>query len=48
VLGELESRLNHAQAAAAHFRKSLHLAEIKSEQMFLSERLRACEEQIPA
>jgi RNA polymerase sigma factor (sigma-70 family) len=48
VLGEFESRLNHARAAAAHFRKSLHLAEIKSEQMFLSQRLRACEDQIRA
>ena len=48
VLGELESRLNHAEAAAAHFRKSLRLAEIKSEQKFLSARLQACEEQIPA
>jgi len=43
VLGDLESRLNHAQAAAAHFRKSLQLAEIKSEQAFLAKRLRACE-----
>jgi RNA polymerase sigma-70 factor (ECF subfamily) len=48
VLGEFESRLNHARAAAAHFRKSLQLAEIKSEQMFLSQRLRACENQIRA
>lgn len=43
VLGEFESRLNHRQAAAAHFRKSLQLAEIKSEQAFLSKRLRDCE-----
>lgn len=42
VLGEFEMRLNHAQAAAAHFRKSLQLAEIKSEQMFLSQRLQDC------
>jgi RNA polymerase sigma factor (sigma-70 family) len=42
VLGEFESRLNHSQAAAAHFRKSLELAEIKSEQAFLSKRLQAC------
>jgi len=46
VLGEFESRMNHPQAAAAHFRKSLHLAEIKSEQAFLSKRLQACEEKI--
>src|SRR5437773_6792 len=43
VLGEFEARLNHSQAAAAHFRKSLQLAEIKSEQVFLSKRLQACE-----
>jgi RNA polymerase sigma-70 factor (ECF subfamily) len=46
VLGEFESRLNHAQAAADHFRKSLELAEIKSEQAFLTKRLRACEHEI--
>jgi len=45
VLGEFESRLHHVHAAAAHFRKSLQLAEIKSEQVFLSKRLRACEQQ---
>jgi RNA polymerase sigma-70 factor (ECF subfamily) len=43
VLGEFEARLNHAHAAAAHFRKSLQLAEIKSEQAFLTKRLQACE-----
>lgn len=43
VLGEFESRLNHSRAAAAHFRKSLQLAEIKSEQTFLQKRLEACE-----
>ena len=48
VLGEFEARLNHSQAAAVHFRKSLHLAEIKSEQGFLSKRLQACENQIQA
>lgn len=46
VLGEFESRMNHLQAAAGHFRKSLQLAEIKSEQVFLSKRLRACEDQM--
>jgi RNA polymerase sigma-70 factor (ECF subfamily) len=45
VLGEFEARLNHPHAAAARFRKSLQLAEIKSEQAFLSKQLRACEEQ---
>ena len=45
VLGEFEARLNHTRAAAAHFQKALQLAEIKSEQVFLSNRLRACEVQ---
>jgi RNA polymerase sigma-70 factor (ECF subfamily) len=48
VLGEFESRLNHSRAAADHFRKSIQLAEIKSEQAFLSKRLRACEDQLQA
>lgn len=43
VLGEFELRLNHHQAAAGHFRKSLQLAEIKSEQAFLAKQLEACE-----
>ena len=42
VLGEFESRLGHAPAAAAHFQKALQLAEIKSEQAFLAKRLQAC------
>jgi len=46
VLGEFEARLNHSQAAADHFRKSLELAEIKSERMFLSNRLRSCEQNL--
>jgi RNA polymerase sigma-70 factor (ECF subfamily) len=45
VLGDLESRLNHPESAAAHFRKSLELAEIGSEQAYLSRRLAACENQ---
>ena len=44
VLGEFEAQLNHPQAAAGHFRESLKLAAIKSEQMFLSKRLRACQD----
>lgn len=43
VLGEFEIRLNHARAAAGHFRKAMQLAEIKSEQAFLARRLAACE-----
>ena len=45
VLGEFEARLNHAHAAAAHFRKSLQLAEITTEREFLRKRLQSCEEQ---
>ena len=45
VLGELEVQLDHLQTAADHFRISLKLTEIKSEKMFLSKRLQACEEQ---
>ena len=45
VLGEFEARLGHPAAAAAHFRKSLQLAEIQSEQAFLLKRLQTCEGQ---
>ncbi len=45
VLGEFEARLQHSRAAAAHFRKSLQLAEINSEQAFLAKRLKSCESQ---
>jgi hypothetical protein len=38
--------LNNAKVAAGHFRKSLELAEIKTEQVFLAKRLRACEEKV--
>jgi RNA polymerase sigma-70 factor (ECF subfamily) len=44
VLGELELRRNRATIAAQHFQKALALAEIKSEQAFLSRRLLACEQ----
>ena len=39
ALGEFESRLNHPEAAARHYRKSLELAETTSEEAFLSRRL---------
>jgi RNA polymerase sigma factor (sigma-70 family) len=48
VLGEFEARLNDPLAAAGYFRKSLELAEIKSEKAFLLRRFKACEEQLPA
>ncbi|HEX4265893.1 MAG TPA: DUF6596 domain-containing protein [Verrucomicrobiae bacterium] len=43
ALGDFEERLNHREAAAAHFRKALELAELKSEKDFLAKRLQACE-----
>src|SRR6266705_577975 len=46
VLGEFEAQMNDPLAAAGYFRRSLQLAETKSEQLFLSKRFRACEEQI--
>jgi RNA polymerase sigma-70 factor (ECF subfamily) len=46
VLGEFEARLNHTQLAAGHFRKSLQLADLKSEQAFLAKRLQACEQDV--
>ena len=46
VLGEFEWRLNHFEAAAAHFQKALQLADLKSERNFLSQRIKSCEEQL--
>ena len=46
VLGEFEAQLSHAQIAADHLRKALQLAGLKSEHLFLSKKLRACEEQL--
>ena len=43
ALGEFELRLNHHPAAAAHFRKAVQLAEIKSEKIFLTRQLESCE-----
>ncbi len=43
VLGEFELRLGNATSAAAHFRKALQLATIKSEKEFLSRRLNGSE-----
>ncbi len=44
VLGEFQALLSNRQAAVNYFRKSLELATIKSEQMFLSKRLRTLED----
>jgi RNA polymerase sigma factor (sigma-70 family) len=48
VLGEFESRLNDPLAAAGYFRKSMQLAETRSEQLFLAKRFRDCEEKLAA
>lgn len=48
VLGEFESELNNYAAAAKHLRKALELAELESEQTFLTERLSSCEEHAAA
>ncbi len=44
VLGEFEIQLNNFQAAIDNFRKALELTELRSEQLFLSKRLRDSEE----
>ena len=43
VLAELESALNHFKAASEHLRKAIQLTELKSERLFLSQRLQECE-----
>jgi RNA polymerase sigma-70 factor (ECF subfamily) len=48
VLGELEARLGHFETAAEQFERALALTPIKSEQAFLSRRLRECEERTPS
>jgi RNA polymerase sigma factor (sigma-70 family) len=42
VLGDFEWQLNRLPIAAAHFQKAMELANMKSEQVFLSKRLEAC------
>jgi RNA polymerase sigma factor (sigma-70 family) len=44
VLGDFELQLNRLPVAAVHFQKALELADMKSERVFLSKRLRDCEE----
>ena len=39
AMGEFEQQLNHLPAAAAHFRKALELAQLKSEKVFLTKKL---------
>ncbi len=43
VLGEFEALLNNKQAALKYFRKSLQLTTLKSEQVFMSKKLRDLE-----
>jgi RNA polymerase sigma factor (sigma-70 family) len=46
VVGEFEAQLNNFPVSANCFRKALQLTTLKSEQSFLSKRLRHCEEQM--
>jgi RNA polymerase sigma-70 factor (ECF subfamily) len=48
VLGEFEWRLDHFQAAAGHFQKSVELNDVTSERAFLSKKLQMCQQMIPA
>jgi RNA polymerase sigma-70 factor (ECF subfamily) len=47
VLGDLESRLDHADSAVRHFRRSLDFATLPSERTFLTRRLLDCETRNP-
>ncbi|BCU78428.1 sigma-70 family RNA polymerase sigma factor [Luteolibacter sp. LG18] len=42
VLGDLQERLGDSEAAAASFTRALQLTAVKAEQLFLTDRLRAC------
>jgi RNA polymerase sigma-70 factor (ECF subfamily) len=44
VLGDFEARLGRHAAAAEHFTRALKLADTRSEQIFLEQRLRGCGE----
>jgi RNA polymerase sigma-70 factor (ECF subfamily) len=46
ALGEFEGRLERWEKAAGHFRRSLELTGVKSEQAFLVKRLKDCEQRI--
>jgi RNA polymerase sigma-70 factor (ECF subfamily) len=46
VMGEFEVRLGNELLAASHFHRALQLADLKSEQAFLAERLRECEDRL--
>jgi predicted RNA polymerase sigma factor len=44
VLGEFEAQQANFAAAAGYFRQALELTQLKSEQLFLSKRIHACDE----
>ncbi|GMV91088.1 MAG: RNA polymerase sigma factor [Candidatus Hydrogenedentota bacterium] len=44
VLGDLESRQENYGVAASHFKRALELTEVKTERLFLLDRLRECEQ----
>ncbi|MDR3402117.1 MAG: sigma-70 family RNA polymerase sigma factor [Chthoniobacter sp.] len=46
VLGEFEAQLDNDLVAASHFHRAAQLADLKSEQAFLTQRLRECEERL--
>src|SRR5258708_32539334 len=46
VLGEFESQLDNDLVAASHFHRAAQLADLKSEQAFLAQRLRECEQRL--
>lgn len=48
VRGEFAAQLNHFPTAARDLREAIRLTDVKSEQTFLAEKLRECEEQKPA
>jgi RNA polymerase sigma-70 factor (ECF subfamily) len=48
VLGDFEERRENFPAAADYFRRSLKLTDVKSEQVFLLNRIQACEGQTAA
>lgn len=43
VLGDFEARLDNFAAAAGYFRQALELTDLKSEQVFLANRIQTCE-----
>src|SRR3979411_1919416 len=44
VMGDFEAQLDHCDAAVAHFRRALELAEAKSERQFLARKLKGTQQ----